>query len=85
MMSSPLHRTRYTWAEYLALEALSDVKHEYLEGEIDAMADDTPEHAALAAAVIGLLFPQLRGSPCRAHDAGRGNRQVEWMGLERRD
>lgn len=22
-----------------------------------------------AAAVIGLLFPQLRGSPCRAHDA----------------
>jgi Uma2 family endonuclease len=69
MMSSPLHRTRYTWAQYLALEASSNVKHEYLSGQIYAMAGGTPEHAALAAAVIGLLFPQLRGSPCRAHDA----------------
>jgi Uma2 family endonuclease len=68
-MSSPLHRTRYTWAEYLALEASSNVKHEYLNGQIYAMAGGTPEHAALAAAVIGLLFPQLRGAPCRAHDA----------------
>jgi Uma2 family endonuclease len=69
MMSSPLHRTRYAFAEYLALEASSNVKHEYLDGQIYAMAGGTPEHAALAAAVIGLLFPQLRGSPCRAHDA----------------
>ena len=69
MMSSPLHRTRYTWTEYLALEASSNVKHEYLDGQIYAMAGGTPEHAALAAAVIGLLFPQLRGSLCRAHDA----------------
>ncbi|MGH8471968.1 MAG: Uma2 family endonuclease, partial [Gammaproteobacteria bacterium] len=69
MMSSPLHRTRYTWAEYIALEASSNVKHEYLDGQIYAMAGGTPEHAALAAAVTGLLFPQLRGSPCRAHDA----------------
>ncbi|MGQ0594909.1 MAG: Uma2 family endonuclease [Gammaproteobacteria bacterium] len=69
MMSSPVHRVRYTWAEYLALEASSNVKHEYLDGQIYAMAGGTPEHAALAAAVIGLLFPQLRGSPCRAHDA----------------
>jgi Uma2 family endonuclease len=69
MMSSPLHRTRYTWVEYLALEASSNVKHEYLDGQIYAMAGGTPEHAALAAAVVGLLFPQLRGSPCRAHDA----------------
>jgi Uma2 family endonuclease len=68
-MASPLHRSRYTRADYLALEASSNVKHEYLEGRIHAMAGGTPEHAALAAAVIGLLFPQLRGSPCRAHDA----------------
>lgn len=69
MMSSPLHGIRYTWAEYLALEASSNVKHEYLDGQIYAMAGGTPEHAALAAAVIGLLFPQRRGAPCRAHDA----------------
>lgn len=68
-MSTPAHRIHYTLAEYLALEASSNVKHEYLDGQIYAMAGGTPEHAALAAAVIGLLFPQLRGGPCRVHDA----------------
>lgn len=69
MVTTPAHRIHYPYAEYLALEASSNVKHEYLEGQIYAMAGGTPEHAALAAAVIGLLFPQLRGSRCRAHDA----------------
>src|SRR3954470_21049245 len=59
----------HTYAEYLALEASSNVKHEFLGGQIYAMAGGTPEHAALAAAVIGLLFPQLRGRGCRAYDA----------------
>lgn len=68
-MSTPAHRIHYTWAEYLALEASSNVKHEFLDGQIYAMAGGTPEHAALAAAVIGLLFPQLRRGRCRAYDA----------------
>lgn len=51
------------------MEALSNVKHEYLDGQIYAMAGGTPEHAALAATVIGLLFPQLRDGACRAHNA----------------
>jgi Uma2 family endonuclease len=67
--SVPAHRIRYTWAEYLALEASSNVKHEFLDGQIYAMAGGTPEHAALAATVIGLLFPQLRDGRCRAHHA----------------
>jgi Uma2 family endonuclease len=67
--SVPVHLIRYTWAEYLALEASSNVKHEFLDGQIYAMAGGTPEHAALAATVIGLLFPQLRDGRCRAHDA----------------
>jgi Uma2 family endonuclease len=68
-VSSPAHRIRYTYDEYLALEGSSNVKHEYLEGQIFAIAGGTPEHAALAAAVIGLLFPALRGGRCRAHDS----------------
>ncbi len=68
-MRTPLHRIRYAYEEYLALEASSNVKHEFLDGQIYAMAGGTPEHAALAAAVIGLLFPQLRNGPCRAYDA----------------
>lgn len=68
-MTSPAHRVRYSWADYVALEASSNVKHEFLDGQIYAMAGGTPEHAALAASVIGLLFGQLRGGRCRAHDA----------------
>jgi Uma2 family endonuclease len=68
-MPAPLHQIHYTYAEYLALEASSNVKHEFLGGQIYAMAGGTPEHAALAAAVIGLLFAQLRGGECRAYDA----------------
>jgi len=69
MASAPAHRVLYTWAEYLPLEASSNVKHEFVDGQIYAMAGGTPEHAALAATVIGLLFPQLRDGRCRAHDA----------------
>ncbi|WP_437914411.1 hypothetical protein WME73_00620 [Sorangium sp. So ce302] len=46
---APAHRVHYTYAEYLTLEASSNVKHEYLDGQIYAMAGGTPEHAALAA------------------------------------
>jgi Uma2 family endonuclease len=63
------HRVRYTYAQYLALESASNVKHEYLDGQIYGMAGGTPQHAALAAAVVGLLFPALRDRGCRAHSA----------------
>lgn len=68
-MPAPLHKIHHTYADYLALEASSNVKHEFLGGQIYAMAGGTPEHAALAAAAIGLLFAQLRGGRCRAYDA----------------
>jgi Uma2 family endonuclease len=50
----------YTYHEYVLLEDASTVRHEYLDGEIYAMAGGSPDHAALAAAVIRLLGPQLR-------------------------
>jgi len=55
----------YSYAEYLALEEESPTRHEYFDGEIYAMAGGTPDHAALAAAVLGIIGQQLpRG--CRA-------------------
>jgi Uma2 family endonuclease len=63
------HGVRYTYAQYLALEASSNVKHEYLHGQIYAMAGGTPEHAALASAAVGLLFPSLMRGNCRAHSS----------------
>ena len=68
-MPAPLHNITYTYLEYLTLEESSNVKHEFLGGQIYAMAGGTPEHAALAAAASGLLFAQLRGSGSRAYDS----------------
>jgi Uma2 family endonuclease len=68
-MTEPAHSIHYSWADYLALEASSNVRHEYLGGQIYGMAGGTPEHAALKAAFTGLVFPQIRGGPCRAYDA----------------
>jgi len=61
-------RPRYTFAEYLEVERLSrEVKHEYVGGEIFAMAGGSVEHSALATALLGLMFAHLRGGPCRPH------------------
>lgn len=58
-MSSTVRRLHHTYEQYLALEEESSVRHEYLDGEIYAMAGGSPDHAALAANLIGLLRPQL--------------------------
>ena len=68
-MSAPARKTEFTFAEYLAFEASSNVKHEYLDGQLYAMAGGTPEHGALAAAFIGILYAKLRAGRCRALDS----------------
>jgi Uma2 family endonuclease len=68
-MSARAHAVRYTYAEYVSFESASNVKHEYLDGQIYAMAGGTPDHAALQAAVVGLLYAQLRAGRCRAHSS----------------
>lgn len=65
-MSAPVHAVHYAWREYLTLEGASNIKHEYLDGQIYAMAGGTPVHAALQLAVPNLLFAQLRAGRCRA-------------------
>jgi Uma2 family endonuclease len=65
--SSRLHR--YTFEEYLTLEESSSVRHEFLAGEIYAMAGGSPAHAALAMAVGAALIALLQGRPCRVHSS----------------
>lgn len=60
---------RYTFHEYLVLEESSTVRHEFLAGEIYAMAGGTPQHAATAMAVGAALVAQARGGPCRVHSS----------------
>jgi len=58
-------KPRVTYAGYLEREAVSDVKHEFIAGELFAMAGGTVEHGALAAAFIAQLGAALGGKPCR--------------------
>lgn len=68
----PLHR--YTYQDYVWLEEQSSTRHEFLDGEIVAMAGGTPEHAAMAAELIGQLREQLRSGPCRVFTSDLGVR-----------
>jgi Uma2 family endonuclease len=51
--------------EYLALEATSDTKHEFVNGEILAMAGASARHNALAMNLASALVTALRNGPCR--------------------
>jgi len=64
-MSPGAPQSRLTYAQYLALEARSSVRHELVNGEVYEMAGGTPAHGALAAALAGDLRGALRGKPCR--------------------
>ncbi|MFV8755633.1 Uma2 family endonuclease [Nannocystaceae bacterium ST9] len=63
-MSEPLPK-RMSHAAYLEAEQRSDIRHEYLRGEVYAMAGGTPEHSALAMAVGAALTTALAGRRCR--------------------
>lgn len=54
-----------SYADYLALEAASDQRYQYVEGVAYAMAGGDPEHAGIAANIIAALVNLLRGRPCR--------------------
>ena len=41
-MPALLHKLNYTYADYLGFEASSNVRHEFLDGQIYAMAGGTP-------------------------------------------
>ena len=61
----PVQKPTMTYADYLAFEEQSDGKHEFLDGEVVAMAGGTPEHGALAMAMGAELRSALGDRPCR--------------------
>jgi Uma2 family endonuclease len=56
---------RMTAAEYLAWERLQPDKHEYLLGEVFAMAGGSIRHSFLAGAATSELRLAFRDAPCR--------------------
>ena len=55
-------------ADYLAGERAPEavIRHEYLDGEVWAMAGESLEHSTICTNLIYLIVGQLRGKPCRA-------------------
>ena len=59
-----------TYAEYLALERSSPgEKHEFLRGEVWAMAGGTPTHSLIGANAGAELKAALKGRPCAVFNA----------------
>jgi Uma2 family endonuclease len=53
--------------EYLEWEEKSEIKHEYIDGEIYAMAGSSDNHATIVSNVVMTIGPHLRGSGCRLY------------------
>ncbi len=52
--------------EYLEFQAVSAIKHEYVAGEIFAMAGASLRHNIVSRNLVNIFSRHLRGSPCRA-------------------
>ncbi len=57
---------KLTFEEYLELEDRSQVRHEFVGGEIHAMAGATVGHNAVVGNLLIALGPKVRKSDCRA-------------------
>jgi len=64
-MGLPKLKTKISIEDYLEGEMISPSKHEYIEGEVYAMAGTSDMHNFLAGELYGLLLNHLRGSRCQ--------------------
>jgi Uma2 family endonuclease len=62
------HHT-FSYADYLERERETGLKHEWLDGEVFAMAGGSPEHARLIAAVTHALSTLVGAGRCRVYTA----------------
>jgi Uma2 family endonuclease len=69
MMAIPAAKQRYTVSEYIAFEESSDIRHEYLDGEILAMAGGSFEHSIISVNIAAEIRFALKGKPCRVAES----------------
>lgn len=70
-------RQPFSFEEYLELEEVSTVRHEFFGGQVWAMAGGSPDHAGICANITALLSAQLRGRPCRVFSSDLRVRVLE--------
>lgn len=64
-MIAASQRPMLTPEEYLTLEEASEIRHEYVEGEIYAMSGGTDAHSTISLNCAAILRAHGRGSGCR--------------------
>jgi Uma2 family endonuclease len=64
---SALPKQKWTVEDYLAHEAESEQKHEFVDGEVYAMAKASEKHVLLVNSTSALLYMQLRKLPCNVY------------------
>lgn len=64
--------------EYLAGEPVSEIRHEYVDGEVYAMAGAGEAHNLIALNVASWLRGSVRGGPCRVFISDMKLRVAEW-------
>jgi len=64
-MGLPKQQTLCSVDEYLTLERAADERHEYLDGQIFAMAGESDAHGIITMNVAGILYLQLKGKHCQ--------------------
>ena len=64
-MGLPKLKTKTSVEDYLAGEKISPVKHEYVEGEVYAMAGSSDTHNMIAGDIYAALLVHLRNSKCQ--------------------
>src|SRR6266851_6519501 len=76
-MMSAVPKPYITPEQYLELERQADTKSEYFAGEIFAMAGGSPEHNLISGNAFGVLWSQLRDSPCTPYNSDMKVRVAE--------
>ena len=66
MIASP-NQPYLTSAQYLQMEEQSNIKYEYVDGQILAMAGASDAHVTIAGNLFTLLRSHVRGSGCRVY------------------
>jgi Uma2 family endonuclease len=65
-MGLPKLKEYWTVEEYLEFEKTSPVRHEYVDGEIYAMAGESKNHNRIAGRIFSIFDQHLAGSRCEA-------------------
>lgn len=68
-MSTAIGKKKYTYEEYLQLEKDTEVRHEFWNGEVFAMAGGSRNHNEISGNISASLNSYFRPNGCKAYQA----------------